>query len=71
MFTEKCNKYCANHLDQGVFARKVHKNYVFTCGATWLGWTTGTGNLLACFKPDLLDDWFSVSREEFLAKSLH
>ena len=35
VISEKCSKCGADHLDQGVFARKAHKKHVFTCGSTW------------------------------------
>ena len=57
MFLGKCSKSGADHLDQGVFARKAHKKHVFTYGAVWIGYGTSVGNPLACFQPSLLDDY--------------
>ena len=37
VFSEKCCKYSADHLDLGVFARKAHKKHVCICDATWVG----------------------------------
>ena len=56
MISEKCSKCGADHLDQGVFARKAYKKNVFTCGSTCIGYTTGVGNPLAYFQPSLLND---------------
>ena len=53
---EKCSKYGSDHLDRGVFARKVHKKHVFTCFTTCIRYTTGLSNPLACFQPIFLDD---------------
>ena len=34
MISEKCSKCGADHLDQGVFARKMHKKHVCMSSAT-------------------------------------
>ena len=56
VISEKCSRCSADHLDRGVFARKAHKKHVFTCGTTWVGYSTDLGNPLASFQPILLDD---------------
>ena len=37
VISEKCSKYGAGRLDRGVFATKLYKKHLFTCGPTSIG----------------------------------
>ena len=37
IWTLKCRKCGADHLDHGVLARKAHTKHVFTCSTMWVG----------------------------------